>query len=201
MDKMYFINILLIFSWLGIASALVDDSRTIGEQSMRIIGQRPQCNAKKDYDLITEYKRLPEHRYVNEYKRFPEYRYSFGIGKRWFDDSNIKRTLPYSFGVGKRSQLQERYHPMKYLTDYLTNNNDNNLNNDVIIDDFHHKRGAPLRPYDFGIGKRNKILDELQGLQSIDYNFEVNQREKQNTFDSMNNNKIFNGAEQLMEQY
>ncbi|XP_034937828.1 allatostatin A-like [Chelonus insularis] len=158
MNKTRFVNVLLI-CYLGFVTGLMEDSRNVFERSARDISQRLGCAAKKDYDFITEYKRLPENRYVAEYKRFPEYRYSFGIGKRWFDDTNIKRNSPYSFGVGKR--LVEKIHPLRFLTGLSNGDRFNSYLKNDEVDDYGMKRGAPSRSYDFGIGKRSKIFDVI----------------------------------------
>lgn len=88
MSKRKFIGILLLMCTLAIAFADDLTSTMIG-RPLRAT-PRLKCATKKDYDIITEFKRLPQHRYVTEYKRFPEYRYSFGIGKRWYDDTKVK---------------------------------------------------------------------------------------------------------------
>lgn len=90
MTKKKFMKILLIciLGFVDVVTSTDDEKSPILLRPLRAINQhRCILDNKKDYDIVTEYKRLPQHRFVAEYKRFPDYRYSFGIGKRWSDDS------------------------------------------------------------------------------------------------------------------
>ncbi|XP_008549425.1 allatostatin A-like [Microplitis demolitor] len=180
--KLFIVTILVICLSINYVTGLMEDSTSVIDRSGREINsnQRPLCAAKKDYDFITEYKRLPEHRYVTEYKRFPEYRYSFGIGKRWYDDS--KRNTPYSFGIGKRYQMENKLHPFRFFSDYLSIDNGNypvNVN-DVIPDQEENKRAVPARSYDFGVGKRNNIFSSIQQQQQQKKHIDDNDKNQDN---------------------
>lgn len=96
--------------------------------------------------------------YISEYKRLPLY--NFGIGKRWIDNSEDKRTRPFSFGIGKRLRdykfaIEKRnngYRPvgMDYFSvDNMEGYHSHEDNLDDFIDD---KRSG--QPFSFGIGKR-----------------------------------------------
>ncbi|KAH0554752.1 allatostatin A-like [Cotesia glomerata] len=178
--------LLIIYLFVNCVTGFIDDSTSVVERSSREINNRPLCTAKKDYDLITEYKRLPENRYVAEYKRFPEYRYSFGIGKRWYDDS--KRNTPYSFGIGKRYQMDKmdqmeknKLHQFGLFNDYLSVGSDDNY---PVIQDQQNKRGAvpKSRNYDFGVGKRN-----IHIFSSIKQPQHINPDDKHDSSDNYNN--------------
>lgn len=103
--------------------------------------------------------------YISEYKRLPLY--NFGIGKRWADNSDDKRTRPFSFGIGKRlrdyrfgigKRNNAGYRPlgMDYFSvDNMEGYHSREDNLDDFIDD---KRGG--KPFSFGIGKRGWKLDE-----------------------------------------
>lgn len=96
--------------------------------------------------------------YVSEYKRLPLY--NFGIGKRWIDNSEDKRTRPFSFGIGKRlrdyrfgiGKRNNGYHPLSL--DYFSPDNlEGYHSREDSTDDFmEDKRGS--QPFSFGIGKR-----------------------------------------------
>lgn len=90
MTKKKFIKIILIISLslIDVISSINTEKLTILRRPLREINKhRCIVDNKKDYDIVTEYKRLPQNRYISEYKRYPDYRYSFGIGKRWFNDN------------------------------------------------------------------------------------------------------------------
>lgn len=103
--------------------------------------------------------------YISEYKRLPLY--NFGIGKRWTDNSDDKRTRPFSFGIGKRlrdyrfgigKRNNAGYRPlgMDYFSvDNMEGYHSREDNLEDFIDD---KRGGKL--FSFGIGKRGWKLDE-----------------------------------------
>ncbi|XP_011298069.1 allatostatins [Fopius arisanus] len=156
MIQRQFFHITLILAlalMMNIGISAADEPRvTVPVQGIHQRG----CEApKKDYDLITEYKRLPQYRYLAAYKRFPDYLYSFGIGKR-FDDS-IKRNSPYSFGVGKRNAFPRLY-PVRLPLEYVPLDGKNYDSNLIIDDSGEIKRNSPSHAYGFGIGKRNLQL-------------------------------------------
>ncbi|XP_029154943.1 allatostatin A [Nylanderia fulva] len=110
--------------------------------------------------------------YISEYKRLPLY--NFGIGKRWIDSSDDKRTRPFSFGIGKRlrdyrfgiGKRNNGYRPlgMDYFSvDNMEGYHSREDNLDDFIDD---KRAS--KPFSFGIGKRGWKLDEIAGRRPND---------------------------------
>ncbi|KYM93909.1 PREDICTED: allatostatin A-like [Cyphomyrmex costatus] len=106
-----------------------------------------------------EYNEEPMKRaYIAEYKRLPLY--TFGIGKRWIDNNEDKRTRQFSFGIGKRlrnygfgiGKRNNEYHPLNLdyfpIDDMGKYQSPEDNTNDFIED----KRGN--HQYGFGIGKR-----------------------------------------------
>ncbi|XP_071554322.1 allatostatins [Temnothorax nylanderi] len=102
-----------------------------------------------------EYEQPEKKAYIAEYKR-PVY--NFGIGKRWVDSNEDKRTRQFSFGVGKRDyrfglgKRNNGYHPLSldyFPTDNMEGYQSREDNSNDFIED---KRG---KQYDFGVGKRS----------------------------------------------
>ncbi|XP_014469428.1 PREDICTED: allatostatin A [Dinoponera quadriceps] len=113
-----------------------------------------------------EYEQPSEKRsyaYVSEYKRLPLY--NFGIGKRWVDSNEDKRTRPFSFGIGKRLRdyrfgLGKRTNHPLGLDYFPADNLEAYHSHEDNADDFmEEKRGN--QPFNFGIGKRGWKLAEV----------------------------------------
>ncbi|EZA50639.1 hypothetical protein DMN91_003631 [Ooceraea biroi] len=103
-------------------------------------------------------KRAPYTYTVSGYKRLPLY--NFGLGKRWVDNSEDKRTWPFSFGIGKRlrdynfglGKRNNGYHPLNldyFSADNLESYHSREDGSDDFMED---KRG--IKPFSFGLGKR-----------------------------------------------
>ncbi|XP_076249164.1 allatostatin A [Calliopsis andreniformis] len=105
---------------------------------------------------------IPEKRaytYVSEYKRLPVY--NFGIGKRWADNSDDKRSRQYSFGLGKRlkqysfglgKRSESPDYPLRMNLDYVPVGSLSFHSQENLDDLLEEKRGR--QPYSFGLGKR-----------------------------------------------
>ncbi|XP_024871603.1 allatostatin A-like [Temnothorax curvispinosus] len=136
-----------LLSVVGSTTAIEDASSS----SLRMSRFRPLLNN-------LEYEQPEKKAYIAEYKRLPVY--NFGIGKRWADNNEDKRTREFSFGVGKRLRdyrfgLGKRsigYHPLSldyFPTDNMEGYQSREDNSNDFIED---KRG---QHYDFGVGKRS----------------------------------------------
>ncbi|EGI57352.1 PREDICTED: allatostatins [Acromyrmex echinatior] len=103
-----------------------------------------------------EYEEPIKKAYIAEYKRLPLY--TFGIGKRWIDNNEDKRSRQFSFGIGKRlrnydfgiGKRNNEYHPLNL--DYFDNMGDYQSHEDNSNDFMENKRSN--HQFGFGIGKR-----------------------------------------------
>lgn len=148
---MFYMMFYVLLSVVGRSTAAMEEAPA---SSLHI----PRLNllsSNLEYDEPSE-KRA--YAYISEYKRLPLY--NFGIGKRWIDNSEDKRTRPFSFGIGKRlrdyrfgiGKRNNGHHPlgMDYFSiDNMEGYHSPEDNMDDFIDD---KRGG--QPFGFGIGKR-----------------------------------------------
>ncbi|KAL0125776.1 hypothetical protein PUN28_004676 [Cardiocondyla obscurior] len=142
------IIMLYLLSIVGRSSAAIEEASS---SSLHIPRLHPLLNN-------LEFGEPEKKAYIAEYKRLPLY--NFGIGKRWIDNNEEKRTRQFSFGIGKRlrdykfgiGKRNNRYHPLSF--DYFpTDNMEVYPSRDDNSDDFmEDKRGSPQ--YGFGIGKR-----------------------------------------------
>ncbi|EFN80332.1 Allatostatins [Harpegnathos saltator] len=116
----------------------------------------PRLNPLLNHVEYEEPSEKRSYAYVSEYKRLPLY--NFGIGKRWVDDNEDKRTRPFSFGIGKRLRDyrfgigKRNSHPLNL--DYLPADNLEAYHSreDNADDLMEEKRSN--QPFSFGIGKR-----------------------------------------------
>lgn len=140
-----------LLSVVGPSTAAVEEAPV---SSLHIPRLNP-LSGSLEYDKPSE-KRA--YAYISEYKRLPLY--NFGIGKRWIDNSEDKRTRPFSFGIGKRlrdyrfgiGKRNNGYRPLSmdyFSVDNMEGYHSREDNLDDFIDD---KRGG--QPFSFGIGKR-----------------------------------------------
>ncbi|XP_050445536.1 allatostatin A [Cataglyphis hispanica] len=142
-----------LLSVVGRSTAAVEEAPS---SSLHIPRLNPLSSSSEGYDKPSE-KRA--YAYISEYKRLPLY--NFGIGKRWIDNSEDKRTRPFSFGIGKRlrdyrfgiGKRNNGYRPLSmdyFSVDNMEGYHSREDNLDDFIDD---KRGG--QPFSFGIGKRD----------------------------------------------
>ncbi|KAG5326347.1 ALLSA protein, partial [Acromyrmex heyeri] len=96
--------------------------------------------------------------YIAEYKRLPLY--TFGIGKRWIDNNEDKRSRQFSFGIGKRlrnydfgiGKRNNEYYPLNLDYFLVDNMGEYQSHEDNSNDFMENKRGN--HQFGFGIGKR-----------------------------------------------
>ncbi|XP_012227147.1 allatostatin A [Linepithema humile] len=140
-----------LLSVIGQSTAVIEEAPS---SSLHIPRLNPLLN-NLEYEEPAE-KRA--YAYVSEYKRLPVY--NFGIGKRWIDNNEDKRTRQFSFGIGKRLRdyrfgIGKRNNGYNLLDlDYFSADNmDGYHSREDNSDDFmENKRGN--HPFGFGIGKR-----------------------------------------------
>ncbi|KAL6265611.1 hypothetical protein P5V15_002405 [Pogonomyrmex californicus] len=105
-----------------------------------------------------EYEEPEKKAYIAEYKRLPFY--NFGIGKRWIDNNENKKSRQFSFGIGKRlrdysfgiGKRNNGYRPLSldyFPADNMEGYHSREDNSNDFMED---KRGG--QRFGFGIGKR-----------------------------------------------
>ncbi|XP_032677854.1 allatostatin A [Odontomachus brunneus] len=146
---------LCLLSVIGESKAAIEE---VPSSSLHIPRLSPLLN-NVEYEEPSEKR---SYAYVSEYKRLPLY--NFGIGKRWIDNNEDKRTRPFSFGIGKRLRdyrfgIGKRNNHPSGLDYFPADNLEAYHSHEDNADDFmDEKRGN--QPFSFGIGKRGWKLAE-----------------------------------------
>lgn len=137
-----------LLSAVGRSAAAIEEASS---SSLHIPRMQPLLNN-------LEYGEPVKKAYIAEYKRLPIY--TFGIGKRWADSNDDKRTRQqFSFGIGKRlrdysfgiGKRNNGYHPLSL--DYFPADNMEGYQSHEDNDFMEDKRGG-RQHFGFGIGKR-----------------------------------------------
>lgn len=137
------IPLFYFLSVIGLSVAAIEEAPSSSLHiPNNLYSERP--NEKRAYAYVSEYKRLPV--------------YNFGLGKRWADNNDDKRSRQFSFGIGKRPRdyrfgigKRNGYNSLD-LDNFSIDNMDGYRARDDNLDELmENKRNYP---FNFGIGKR-----------------------------------------------
>ncbi|KAG7187992.1 hypothetical protein KM043_013948 [Ampulex compressa] len=148
------VTLLVSLATVGQTGAALNDP--VASSRLQAYYTRPLSSLVSRFDEPTE-KRA--YTYVSEYKRLPVY--NFGIGKRWLDNGEDKRSRRYSFGIGKRTRpynfgLGKRNEgPAEYQLDYPPVDWLRRSREEVLNEKTFEDKRSRQPYYNFGLGKRN----------------------------------------------